>query len=756
MSSNSSSPSKPSVEIKVEAEQGQSHRNELPTLTLETLPSLPVGFQQYLSILKQGMEASGMNICSQCGIKFSSASTLEAHQTFYCKKMKVKPVSVSEDSTARSPTRSVSPSESTSTESSQKRLASEEPPGSPPSFKVRRSFRLYSCPHCPMSTDKRMKLNRHLRIHTGMPQIATPAISVDSADECGSSKSPVAQERYCRDCDIQFTSTTTFLAHKELYCKGRHERNGTVGDEQSSVTQGGMPLLLLRTNPPVLIPYNVLQTGQFYPSTLPVPSNAYVITSDGVVKKPVEDQERKEDTEPQQQSTVLSALTMVQNLLAQLYTSAPSSSIEQPQSSFEISKPLDLSKPVDLSKSDPQPKRLESGKTESVQKPEEVDMSSLALLKSQLMFPFLNMPVQNPIMPTTLPTKRGRRQPSSSGMIVKQGIIKCEDCSIVFCKLENYLVHKQHYCSGRNQESSSSTEKSEVCRACGLVCLSAQALTEHTTNCKAKLEHSKDESVVPPPMPSHTSTSSGEDASENTGSWPCCYCGAKKSSPAAAYKHLEMHAGPRSFRCITCGYRGNTLRGMRTHIRVHFEGQNIEVKEEELLRCIGRGDVDDEITPDKNDEAKGQSAAAPGPMQDYIQMCLPPNELDNGLFQIHMLPATRPGRSQKSEKIYKCDFCPYSSSYPGNVLRHTKLVHDKIRTNENGDSQSEEIQVEVKVEPDIVVKVEHDSDKSDTECLENSVNHCKSCNITFTYLQTYLAHKKFYCTTSQKDVIESV
>lgn len=42
---------------------------------------------------------------------------------------------------------------------------------------------------------------------------------------------------------------------------------------------------------------------------------------------------------------------------------------------------------------------------------------------------------------------------------VKQGVSKCKECNIVFCKYENYLAHKQHYCSARNQESSESEAK---------------------------------------------------------------------------------------------------------------------------------------------------------------------------------------------------------------------------------------------------------------------------------------------------------
>lgn len=35
-------------------------------------------------------------------------------------------------------------------------------------------------------------------------------------------------------------------------------------------------------------------------------------------------------------------------------------------------------------------------------------------------------------------------------ILVKQGVSKCKECNIVFCKIENYVAHKKHYCSARN------------------------------------------------------------------------------------------------------------------------------------------------------------------------------------------------------------------------------------------------------------------------------------------------------------------
>ena len=39
--------------------------------------------------------------------------------------------------------------------------------------------------------------------------------------------------------------------------------------------------------------------------------------------------------------------------------------------------------------------------------------------------------------------------PPPPQVLVKQGVSKCRECNIVFCKHENYMAHKKHYCSAR-------------------------------------------------------------------------------------------------------------------------------------------------------------------------------------------------------------------------------------------------------------------------------------------------------------------
>lgn len=71
--------------------------------------------------------------------------------------------------------------------------------------------------------------------------------------------------------------------------------------------------------------------------------------------------------------------------------------------------------------------------------------------------------------PLPVNAKHGKGKPSTSWtasaasvphsivqpqIFVKQGDSKCKECNIVFCKYENYLAHKKHYCSARNLDES--------------------------------------------------------------------------------------------------------------------------------------------------------------------------------------------------------------------------------------------------------------------------------------------------------------
>lgn len=215
-------------------------------------------------------------------------------------------------------------------------------------------------------------------------------------------------------------------------------------------------------------------------------------------------------------------------------------------------------------------------------------------------------------------------------VFVKQGASKCRECNIVFCKYENYVAHKKHYCSSRitdDQDAAFSKESSPptspivgstssqagsgsstkpaptlayqqlICAACGIKFTSLDNLSAHQVyycpkrvdqnvvqvatakekcpNCKASHEPNVPCAGPSVQLPAH-----------NAVVYKCPMCEVVSQNAADSRRHLETHSSIKAFRCSICRYRGNTLRGMRTHIRLHLEKKPGELNEEHYISCI--------------------------------------------------------------------------------------------------------------------------------------------------------------------------
>lgn len=282
---------------------------------------------------------------------------------------------------------------------------------------------------------------------------------------------------------------------------------------------------------------------------------------------------------------------------------------------------------------------------------------------------------------------------------VKQGVSKCKECNIVFCKYENYLAHKQHYCSARNQEGSGDSDSKSavspsnpagaggsggggvgaaasvetspvayqqlICAACGIKYTSLDNLRAHQnyycpkggaaaappagtptdpgqlTITKEKCGKCKTLHEIGLPCPAPASnpltvpTNSNSQPSASNSVNKCPVCGVVSPTAALARKHMEMHGTVKAFRCSICQYKGNTLRGMRTHIRTHFDKKTSDVNEEHYMTCI----FEEESASVVQELPVSAGAVAP-PLE---SMEHPP-------------------------QLFNCDYCNYGSTYKGNVV----------------------------------------------------------------------------------------
>ncbi|XP_069949029.1 zinc finger protein ush-like [Cherax quadricarinatus] len=329
----------------------------------------------------------------------------------------------------------------------------------------------------------------------------------------------------------------------------------------------------------------------------------------------------------------------------------------------------------------------------------------------------------------------------------------CTACGIKFTSPDNLKAHQTYYCPKREGASGEEGVTKGLWRCPRCRCAMPETL-QAAHRC-----------MTPSPAPSH--------------GWKCPCCPIISPTAAAAQKHLETHAGIKGFRCTICGYRGNTLRGMRTHIRMHFEKRTNDLQEENFISCI----LDE-------DDGSRRAAEAQGVAD------LPRVILENPTLSALLAE----GVAECSDQPISCHFCPFIAPYRSNLARHLALVHkvgfdakltqdlqalleghvaasteassteDAERRDpvENGNPISSPPLPAVKLEPEVKLEVEEFEDKihttptnphspmmdneSTTEVAGSGSSsgadvprYCKACNITFSYTESFLAHKRFYC-----------
>lgn len=455
-------------------------------------------------------------ICPPCGIRFSSLSTLEAHQTYYCSHR------VNKTSTDNEDAKSTTGTELASNQSDQE--IAETP------SKVARTGKQYTCTHCSYSADKKVSLNRHMRMHTVSP----PAAQITNGDSLSE-----AQDRYCAECDIRFSSQKTYRAHKTHYCSSRHmmkQSNTTPNlptsskttssctsgstpaspvletttcrtppSPNSSISSAQQPFLALPTNPIIIVPYSLFCNASVLPPRLPGtnfpnPDTPCFLLPNGTLQpmtqalncstttRSLSDTPR---TNNKSKETTVKELTAPLDLsirkspgMKEISNDLASKNSEM-ESKTKSPTPEKVSSPftpTSGTRNSPSPKRkleTENSRSCSPRITRTTPKSNPDLERSQtspetatnlvtafgippalhplllrpgslsLLSPELQMKMSSAVELPAIPT-------AAPQVLVKQGVSKCKECNIVFCKYENYVIHKKHYCSARLQDDDAS------------------------------------------------------------------------------------------------------------------------------------------------------------------------------------------------------------------------------------------------------------------------------------------------------------
>ncbi|XP_062548859.1 zinc finger protein ush isoform X2 [Armigeres subalbatus] len=1008
-----------------------------------------------------------MYMCGPCGIRFSSASTLEAHQTYYCSHRK----------------------DADENNGGGKNAHSNDPNSSEPPSKAAKTGKQYACTQCSYSADKKVSLNRHMRMHQSSP---APSPNTSNGDDSTASQQlqlqfqvqaaaaaaaaaaalqqqqqqqqqpPPQVDRYCSDCDIRFSSTKTYRAHKQHYCSSRHREgqsnNSTPKPQHKSGSQSPpevpktppvtsqQPFLALPTNPIIVIPYSLIRGASVIPALLSSlapgisnPESACFIFQNGTLQ-PIA-VSAAAAAAAAASAAAAAAVSVHQTSqhqppppLANVSGSGPQSRVQTPNVGSESSSnsnstgevlkavnkrdnvkesstPLDLSvrsgnlreRSLSLSSAisveqlrmdfdslmegkenlsvsgdsitpeqivcapslpgspplTPSPKRRSnsprggggggsgSGVGSRSEREGSISISPLSLQQQQqlLMRPLLpadialRLSAADPALNLNLnilpnsplltqkgvelalrlssgsnsncvdPTSKNLSQPQMSPLLnsisptnnvqvpvlsstpqifVKQGDSKCKECNIVFCKYENYLAHKKHYCSARNLDQDGDNQKTSppispqatspstptattagggsrtssggqtvayqqlICAACGIKFTSLDNLSAHQMYyCPKRVDVQIPAAVAPQKERCSKCKSMHEPGQPCTvagqGAYKCPICETISPNSTEARRHMDTHGGVKAFRCTICRYKGNTLRGMRTHIRMHFDKKTNDFNEENYITCILEEDGI-EIPPAA---AVASAAAAAAAVAATTAQLMNQAVAAAQAASHQQLPPIRHVENNSgglSGHVHYCELCPYYSAYKLNVAKHIKLIHGRERPPSNSplvgeggeslifngdsgnstprppisstpgpnvksliktepeDDRPEDADVDVDVvleEPEVIIKTEaaeqptnqlmgspppplllasqpahhlkvkplhpggpgglktspnHQSQPKTPsppgylgEINHSGPNHCDACDITFNYVNTFIAHKKFYCKKSQQD-----
>ncbi|KAL3860678.1 hypothetical protein ACJMK2_010769 [Sinanodonta woodiana] len=485
-------------------------KSNSPKATPKATPE-PRSSAHFKSVIIPPNHAALIYGCPFCGVRFSSARTLEAHLSFYCSKKppdfvsiqqqlsqqqqqatgavsekepeainkdnfgKESPADVDKEKTAikKEPELSTNKrsAEQKSNDLSDSASESESPPAKSP-----KTGQLYKCPLCSYTADKVSSLNRHRRIHNRGGDDVVEKLPVVLSSH---------SDMFCKDCNIQFSSMNTYRAHKEFYCKGRQKvgqdqsTDGNSSGEESPKAQDSPQIVtptsqamatLLASNPALLASnQQLLQQMALIPHPFLLGSPEVISLASQMTRPVIPHGMQGFMKSPDEATSPINQISPGHN--------SDKSKLSETKNLMELSSqdvPLDLStcKPKKISESivesdenSEQPENLVIKKEPKSPSPgpSQNVLDTKSSPKTQSLSPGDGTStVQVPLTPINIPGLMTPVLPFNQIQFVKnkpipprQPVSRCVECNIVFYKHENFLIHKEHYCSGRQIKDTS-------------------------------------------------------------------------------------------------------------------------------------------------------------------------------------------------------------------------------------------------------------------------------------------------------------
>ncbi|RWS26818.1 zinc finger protein-like protein [Leptotrombidium deliense] len=380
----------------------------------------------------------------------------------------------------------------------------------------------------------------------------------------------------------------------------------------------------------------------------------------------------------------------------------------------------------------------------------------------------------------------------------------CVACGIRFSSLDNLQAHQTYYCLKRSaiNGNASNAEKANF-----IISMSGNASEVSCSKCKAAF--CSQEALI-----AHVCSALASNA--------------VVQSSTVNKSHTVSGNQTQCFKCTICGYKGHTLRGMRTHVRIH-QDRIQGVPEETFISRVD--DVANVCVRNlQNSRRKRRRSVEPYSLQNRCE-----NKLTNSHSEMSSesednasvsesetkcdsnntkdVASREKQNSNASDSVHNCQYCFYSSTYKGNVVRHMKLVHKEVccaNSSNNGDKDASETMEDSSQMSSVSDVAESEQETAlDLQKTANNRNngngngngsgantgpttttttnttttsalspnssmsanasstsppliipqqikkmgtkYCRSCDIPFKYLSSFIAHKKYYCSSHSNE-----
>ncbi|KAF0286663.1 Zinc finger protein ush [Amphibalanus amphitrite] len=252
--------------------------------------------------------------------------------------------------------------------------------------------------------------------------------------------------------------------------------------------------------------------------------------------------------------------------------------------------------------------------------------------------------------------------------------------------------------------------------------------------------------------------------------WKCPCCDVYSPTAAAAQKHLETHNNVRAFKCSLCGYKGNTLRGMRTHIRMHFmDKKSPDLSEENFITCIvANSDEEESGREDRTEKCPLCSfkSGHPETMLKHFTLAHPRSRsrvsTAPSMIEHRRRGSGSPLASRPSEK---CPHCSFYTNVPETMLTHQRQRHPErlspppdgiLARLARGSPEAGTGRSTAPPPASPAGERPPSSGNTNGESPAPDSLHCHHCKIAFKQVASYAAHTQFYCPGRTASAVRSV